>query len=445
MIPRVQGARIRSAGWLLALCCVPALCLPSLAAAKSKTKGTGPSLGIFNVSFAGSGSYGAHANDPKADYFVSGTENAGFSWKTSWEHLTLFLAPASAHGPGAPKGLIEMINKNLEKLNEGLETNGLQSTSESLSGTWNVSGEEIVPASNNAHAQFSCNGNLTEISSMPSLTMFVKNLGGGSFSLKMAGVAAPELANWNSCLFPEGGSLMGHYYWGQFQKGMGPFSGEVTLTAKELHARETTKTISPAPGQLPPSNCAGSGGWVSAEECTDSFNWTGSVKVEVPCEHVGTGHGYNLLSATMKDALQRLYGRLKSEEACYRFSVGARTFAEQKDLYDRWHEIADNSQNEPRAELEKELKEAHFAQFPKGWTKGGMAEGGPAKPGTSRHESSEAADITVRWPPEQKEDVGRFASAATASGLCGPPASDPVHVELPYKKGKEKTASCHFV
>ena len=47
------------------------------------------------------------------------------------------------------------------------------------------------------------------------------------------------------------------------------------------------------------------------------------------------------------------------------------------------HEIADGSKDEPKSELEKELKEAGFAQFPKGWGANGVALGGPAKPGTA--------------------------------------------------------------
>jgi D-alanyl-D-alanine carboxypeptidase len=264
---------------------------------------------------------------------------------------------------------------------------------------------------------------------------------GGSFSFKLTGAAAPELSNWNNCIFPEGGSLMGHYYWGDTATATGPFSGEVTLSKKELSERVVTKGISPTQSQLPGSNCAPPGSeskWISAEECSSSFSWSGTVKIEAPCESVESGHGYNLLSADMKAALHRLYAHLRSEEACFRFTVGARTFSEQEDLYNRWHQIADGSQNEPRAELEKELKEAHFAQFPKGWTSSGVAEGGPAKPGTSRHESGNAADVSVLWPPDQEEDVDRYEAAAKAAGLCGPPDSDPVHVELPYKKGKEK-------
>jgi hypothetical protein len=445
MISPAQRARLGRASWVLALGCVLLLCVPSLAAAKAKGSGTGPTINTFNVVFTASGSYSAHASDPKASDFVTGTNNVNFSWKTTWENVALLTALATAKGKG--KAVIEKLNEQLEKFNESIEKDGVPNQKEALSGGWNASGEEIVPGKEGEKKQFSCSGNTIEDPAMPSLYLFATKQGGGGFSFKMAGVAAPELASWNSCLFPEGGSFMGHYYWGQFQKGMGPFSGEVTLTKKQLGERETSISVSPAHGQLPPSACAGvsgSGGWVGAEECTDTFNWSGTVKVEKPCEHIEGGHGYNLLSAAMKDALHRLFARLKSEEACFRFTVGSRTPAEQKDLYERWHEIADNSQNEPRAELEKELKEGHFAQFPKGWTAGGIAKGGPAKPGTSRHESGEAADITVRWPPEQKEDVGRYQAAATAAGLCGPPASDSVHVEMKYKKGKEKAPSCHF-
>ncbi len=408
------------------------LCVSSPAAAKSK--GKGPVERILKLSFAASGSYSAHGSVPKPEYFVSGTNSVSFSWKSTWENVVLLLSEGSRPIPG------------LSMINEGLEKTGEQVTSEELHGSWNASGTNLVPATEGQTEPFNCSGGVTEsVGSTPYL--FVKQLGGGSFTFKMTGAAAPELSNWNNCIFPEGGSLMGHYYWGDAATATGPFSGEVTLNKKELSERVVTKAISPAQSQLPGSNCAPAGSeskWVGAEECSSSFSWSGTVKIEAPCESVETGHGYNLLSADMKAALHRLYAHLRSEEACFRFTVGSRTFSEQEDLYNRWHQIADGSKSEPKAELEKELKEAGFAQFPKGWTSSGTAEGGPAKPGTSRHESGNAADITVLWPPEQKEDVSRYQAAAKAAGLCGPPASDRVHVELPYKKGKEKTATCHF-
>ncbi|HMD51289.1 MAG TPA: hypothetical protein VKG62_01140, partial [Solirubrobacteraceae bacterium] len=323
----------------------------------------------------------------------------------------------------------------------------ISSPNESFTGTWNASGEEIVPATNNEHRQFTCpGGKLSEAVGAGQPKLFVNPMG-ESFVLKMAVAGAGEYGDWSNCLFPEGGAFLGHTFWNDEETPTGPFSGEITITKADL-AQETTKAISPTHSQLPTGSCeapnAGGSKFVAANECTSSFNWTGTVIIEPRCEHVTTGKGYSGLSATMKADLGSLYAKLKSEKACFHFTIGTRSRSEQEDLYDRWHAIADGAENKPPAQVEKELKKAGFAQQPEGWEPDGTAKGGPAMPGHSRHESSEAADITVVYPPKYEPDTARFHAAAASAGLCGPPASDKVHVELPYKKKGQTVATCHF-
>jgi hypothetical protein len=159
---------------------------------------------------------------------------------------------------------------------------------------------------------------------------------------------------------------------------------------------------------------------------------------------------------------------LDAEAACYQFGVGLRSKDEQKDLYDRWHHIADKRAHDKRdlQDICQDLKAADFAQLPSGVTwvdpktrsrckgeikyqeDGRTANGGPAVPGTSRHESGMAADIKVTFPPGDAPDIGKYQQAAESAGLCGPPKGDSVHVELPYTRAddahKTPTFACHF-
>jgi hypothetical protein len=87
----------------------------------------------------------------------------------------------------------------------------------------------------------------------------------------------------------------------------------------------------------------------------------------------------------------------------------------------------------------------------------GVARGGPCDPTTSpcRHVAREAADIRWWWRPfgegpfrttggeSQHIFLGVMHDLAHEAGLCGPPASDPVHVQLKYKLHREAQASCH--
>jgi hypothetical protein len=254
-------------------------------------------------------------------------------------------------------------------------------------------------------------------------------------------VAGDPAALGTDCDFPGAtGPLMGNSQQSDNTHASGPFSGSVHITQAEFGLPVIVKTITPSHDSLPSADCTQ---WVSADHCSDTFNWSGTVRIEPNCEQIGTGPGYDTLSAAMKEALGKLYNKLKSEKGCWHFTIGARTYNQQKDLYDRWHKLADHQQHNP--DLCRDLKAAHFAQCPKKWTPGGVAEGGPAVPGTSRHESHEAADITVVFKPDLKEDRGRYQAAAKAAGLCGPPESDPVHVELPHATKHDKEAKCHFV
>ena len=173
----------------------------------------------------------------------------------------------------------------------------------------------------------------------------------------------------------------------------------------------------------------------------DSWAWNFHAQT-CPEPNVKTGKGYNQLSGTMRGRLSTLYSILDGKNACYRFIVGFRDETVQKDLYDRWHQIADGHKGQKN--LCQTLKGAGFAQCPTGWTSSGKAKGGPAKPGSSRHEKAEAADIKVKWPSKYDQNTPKFRAAARQAGLCGPPNSDPVHVEMPYKVKGQKKATCHF-
>jgi hypothetical protein len=142
-----------------------------------------------------------------------------------------------------------------------------------------------------------------------------------------------------------------------------------------------------------------------------SWSWNFSADA-CPEPNVKTGKGYDGLSNTMKGRLKALYSILDSEKACYKFIVGFRNETTQKDLYDRWHQIADGHRGQNN--LCSALKAARFAQCPSGWNPDRTARGGPAKPGSSRHEHAEAADIKVKFPPSFKEDQAKFMPPHTA-------------------------------
>ncbi len=186
-----------------------------------------------------------------------------------------------------------------------------------------------------------------------------------------------------------------------------------------------------------------------APGCTQQLPWTGTLRLEPICDvNVPTGKGYGRLSAAMKSALKRLYREIERRHGCYRFTVGYRSQAEQDRLRRRWHDVADrrgSGDHRSQSQVCAALKGAGFAQCPAGRDRDGDARGGPAI--VSRHTSGQAADVTVRWPPAYKKDLGRYQEVARRAGLCGPPAGDPVHVELPYAKGHghhRRPVRCHF-
>jgi hypothetical protein len=177
-----------------------------------------------------------------------------------------------------------------------------------------------------------------------------------------------------------------------------------------------------------------------------------------PCQRKRTGAGYADLTDTMRSRLDDLYTRIEAWQGCYRFVIGYRsTDHQQAMIYDPWHAIADvHGPNDHRGaqQINEQLRAAGFAQMFQGRDANGVARGGPAKPGRSRHEKGEAADMLVYWQPFglqtaldkafQRKMNPRLCHLSHAVQLCGPPTSDLVHVELPYTKAGESAASCHF-
>jgi hypothetical protein len=79
--------------------------------------------------------------------------------------------------------------------------------------------------------------------------------------------------------------------------------------------------------------------------------------------------------------------------------------------------------------INDQLRAAGFAQMFQGRDANGVARGGPAKPGRSRHEKGEAADILVYWQPfglqtaldkaSQRKMNPRLCHVSHAVQLCG--------------------------
>lgn len=232
-------------------------------------------------------------------------------------------------------------------------------------------------------------------------------------------------------------------------------TGALVATAKvslarlrDLGASDTPKFVIPLNGPIAPWTL----GACDGTNCQHSMTWRGQLEIEPSCANrVKTGPGYAGLSPEMKGALTRLYKRLDRMRACYRFNSGYRSSEQQDALRDRWRGIADRrGANDQRTfdQVCAQLRAGGFAQCPIPGAGGvfrdgqGRARGGPAV--QSRHSSRNAADLTVEFPPKGERDLRKFQQAARAAGLCGPPASDPVHVELPYSRGKGKPVRCHF-
>lgn len=187
-----------------------------------------------------------------------------------------------------------------------------------------------------------------------------------------------------------------------------------------------------------------------------------------------SGTAWGGLTATMRARLEALYAALDSDQVCYALSSGYRSEKDQQKAYDEWHRRADRSNPADRGN--RTLNQLcpggeigngpmrGFLQCPSGWDRNGVAQNGPARPGSSRHEKGEAADLklafgalTGRFDPtdgERRADVrARFAAyVLRVPGLCPSPARDPGHIELPYSvPGRDARGNvvmdpprCHF-
>ena len=177
----------------------------------------------------------------------------------------------------------------------------------------------------------------------------------------------------------------------------------------------------------------------------------------VLCRNQKEGPGYSNLTQTMKDKLDELYAVLDQANVCHALTSGRRTSAEQQELIDDWHDIADRPAGDTRtqAQICEELT-PRFIQCPNSWN-AGVAEGGPAPAGTSRHNEGQAADLRLsfgaltgdfnRTTGQRKEDINSHFKALVdqVDNLCESPRRDPGHIELPYIKGTEIAPRCHFV
>lgn len=241
-----------------------------------------------------------------------------------------------------------------------------------------------------------------------------------------------------------------------------------TAAADALHARNKRKMD------------AGNGLFYGARiACRKSAG--GSYKVEKAAPRVLcrnrrslSGAAWGSLTATMRAKLEALYAVLDTAQVCYALSSGYRSTKKQDDLYDDWHRRADRSN--PADRNNRTLNQLcpggqigngpmrGFLQCPTGWDRNGVARNGPARPGSSRHEKGEAADLklafgalTGRFDPsdaERKADVRtRFAAyVQRVPGLCPSPSRDPGHIELPYSVTRrdaqgnevEEPPRCHF-
>ena len=183
-----------------------------------------------------------------------------------------------------------------------------------------------------------------------------------------------------------------------------------------------------------------------------------STQPHVLCRNQKEGPGYSDLTQTMKDKLAELYTVLDQANVCYALASGNRSVAAQQQLRDDWHDIADMPDGDTRtpAEICAALT-PRFIQCPTAWTAAGVARGGPAAPGNSRHNVGQAADLrlsfgalTGNFDPttsQRKEDIRSHFTALVdqVDNLCESPSVDPGHIELPYKTADEVAPRCHFV
>jgi hypothetical protein len=162
-----------------------------------------------------------------------------------------------------------------------------------------------------------------------------------------------------------------------------------------------------------------------------------------------SGTSWTGLKPEMRDALDRLWKIVRPLHACYSPSSGFRSQEEQDNLRERWHDIADHPKGDKRTgeQINSALDSAGFAQHPLGYqgpdaSGERVAKGGPAL--FSMHSLGVAADVHVEFSDTGvfEQNLAKLQAAAEAAGLCGPPASDAVHVELPFVAGTDPVT--HF-
>ena len=206
------------------------------------------------------------------------------------------------------------------------------------------------------------------------------------------------------------------------------------------------------------------GGRIACKPAGDTDYDTAKSDPSVLCRNQSRGddaEDWNGLTATMQDRLTALFAVLDQNHICYALSSGFRSIQDQQRLYDRWHDIADRRPGDNRTrdlrEICRQVRAAGFLQCPTGWNRQGVARNGPGQPGRSRHNHGEAADLRLGFgattgefaisAAQRRTDVQAHFNALVAQvdGLCGSPARDPGHIELPYVRGQDVEAACHFV
>lgn len=238
------------------------------------------------------------------------------------------------------------------------------------------------------------------------------------------------------------------------------FPSEMTVHGSQPRSY-CQQSLMPVDGCEPPPETSSAEGVRTWKDQSD--NWQLKIRA---CEQSPEGadnDGLKGLSADFVERLHRLFEILMPKGVCVRLTIAYRTYVEQQRLYTEWHDITDASHSEhlTPTEICEQLAKAKLAQVP--LTKGtlhypredpthhcdewsgkmeyedGKAKGGPAEPGRSRHESGEAADFKVLFPPRYTPDWQSFRKAAREASLCGPSSTDQVHVQMPpIRRGSER-------
>ena len=238
--------------------------------------------------------------------------------------------------------------------------------------------------------------------------------------------------------------------------------GAKTITRESRNS--TNQTLLTAAGKMltnegdfRPGNGLYYGGRLSCRVNKVGLNLV-STAPHVLCRNQKEGSGYSDLKQTMKDKLSELYTVLDNANVCYALTSGKRSAADQQELRDDWHDIADKPAGDTRSQADIcAALTPRFIQCPTDWTAAGVAKGGPAGAGNSRHNVGEAVDLRLSFgavtgnfdptPSQRKDDIrSHFKGLVNeVDDLCESPSSDPGHIELPYKTDGEAEPSCHFV